>query len=148
MKGEPIYGNARPCSHRRNPMHGIRRQGRFTAYAYAGAFKISCESSSVCSARLHAYGIRCGVVLYDAFANIAFKAFRCGETSTGSRHCRSTRRHSRYSATLHDVDVGLAHALTSGIVTHVDTLGPLLFLGAHTKGTPKSNSKKDGKQHS
>ena len=74
------------------------------------------------------------------FANIApSKALVYAETSTVFTPLQKQPASFQvFSNTLHDVDVGLAHALTSGIVMHVDTLGPLFVVSsARTQRAPQ-----------
>ena len=53
-----------------------------------------------------------------------------------------------FNKDLHVFDVGLAHALTSGIDKHVETLGTLFVVSSARKGTPKSNNEQGKEKHS
>ena len=131
----------------RNPMHGIRRPTfslrtrtleLLKHLANPTTFALLTLARIRNPTRSRAFSM--------PFANIApSKALAYAETSTVftplQKHPASFQV---FSNTLHDVDVGLAHALTSGIVTHVDTLGPLLLFlrRAHKRAPQKVTTKK------
>ena len=121
----------------------------FTAYAYAGAFKTSCAPSDDCSAsactQTESVDASCFAM---PFANIApSKALAYSEISTVStpsqKHPASFQV---FNKALHVIDVGLAHALTSGIVKHVETLGTLFVVSsARAKAPQKVTTSKEKK---
>jgi hypothetical protein len=103
----------------------------FTAYAYAGAFKMSCALSDFCSSNARTQTESASESCFAMpFASIAPSTWLANaEISTVStpsqKHPASFQV---FSNDLHAIDVGLAHFVTSGITEHVETLGVLFVV--------------------